>query len=96
LAAAFLERRNADIIARNVRVGRGEIDLVVELGGRRVAVEVKTIQTGGLDDAAFAFTPIKAAQVRRLAGRLGIHRVDLIAVSLGSSGVAIRWIPEVG
>ena len=78
-----------------MRVGRGEIDLVVALGGRRIAVEVKTIQTGGLDDPAYAFTPAKAAQVRFLANRLRIPRVDLIAVSIGPTGVAIRWIPEV-
>ncbi|MDH3262223.1 MAG: YraN family protein [Acidimicrobiia bacterium] len=95
LAARFLIGRQARIIARNVRVGRGEIDLVVALGERRIAVEVKTVQTGGLDDPAYAFTRPKAAQVRRLANRLGIPRVDLIAVSIGPSGVAIRWVPDV-
>ena len=72
LAAHFLSRRRARIVARNVRVGRGEIDLVIALGGQRIAVEVKTVQTGGLDDPAYAFTPSKAAQVRFLANQLGI------------------------
>jgi len=67
----------------------------VAFGERLVAVEVKTIQTGGLDDPAFAFTGLKAAQVRLLANRLGIPRVDLVAVSIDPSGVGIRWIPEV-
>lgn len=78
-----------------MRVGRGEIDLVVAFGDQRVAVEVKTIRTGGLDDPAYAFTDSKAAQVRRLANRLGIPRVDLIAVSIGPRGVAVRWVPDV-
>ena len=78
-----------------MRVGRGEIDIVVAYGEHRAAVEVKTIQTGGLDDPAYAFTRAKADQVRRLANRLGIPRVDLVAVSIGPSGVAIRWVPEV-
>lgn len=82
-------------MARNVRVGRGEIDLVVAFGEREVAVEVKTIQTGGLDDPAYAFTHLKAEQVRRLANRLGIPRVDLVTVSLSPAGVDIRWIPEI-
>ena len=83
------------ILARNIEIGRGEIDLVVRVDGRRIAVEVKTIQTGGLDDPAYAFTPAKAAQVRFLANRLGICRVDLVAVSMTSRGVGIRWIPDV-
>ncbi len=95
LAAYFLQSRRARIIDRNVRVGRGEIDLVIALGRERVAVEVKTIQTGGLDDPAFAFTEKKADQVRLLANRLGISRVDLVAISIGRAGIDIRWIPEV-
>ncbi|HKZ30307.1 MAG TPA: YraN family protein [Acidimicrobiia bacterium] len=95
LAARFLMGRRAHLVARNVRVGRGEIDLVVAFGELRVAIEVKTVQTGGLDDPSFAFTRPKAAQVRRLANRLGIPRVDLVAISIGPSGVAIRWVPDV-
>jgi Holliday junction resolvase-like predicted endonuclease len=78
-----------------VRVGRGEIDLVVAFRGQRVAVEVKTIQTGGLDDPAYAFTRSKATQVRQLANRMGIPRVDLVTVLIGPAGIDIRWIPEV-
>ena len=94
-ATCFLRSRRARILERNVRVGRGEIDLLVAFGNLRVAVEVKTIQTGGLDDPAYAFTSRKAVQVRSLANRLGVSRVDLVAVSIGRAGVDIRWIPEV-
>jgi hypothetical protein len=58
-------------------------------------VEVKTIQTGGLDDPTYAFTRAKARQVRGLAARIGVHRVDLVAVSVGRDGVGIRWAPHV-
>jgi putative endonuclease len=95
IAARFLVGRRGRIVARNVRVGRGELDIVVAFGQQRVAVEVKTAQTGGLDDPAYAFTEHKAAQVRRLARRLGITRVDLVAITMGSSGVDIRWMPDV-
>ena len=78
-----------------MRIGRGEIDLVVAFSDRPAVVEVKTVQTGGLDDPAYAFTSQKAAQVRKLANQLGIPRVDLVAVSIGWLGVDIRWIPLV-
>ena len=95
LAAHFLIRRGARILGRNLRVGRGEVDLLVRFGTQRTVVEVKTIQTGGLDDPTYAFTEAKAQQVRRLARELGIRRVDLIAVSVGIEGVGIRWAPYV-
>ncbi len=76
---------------------RGEIDLVIDLDGRRVAVEVKTVVGEDLDPAD-AFTPAKASQVLRLAGRLHppIRRVDLVAVRLGPRGVVIRWMVDAG
>ena len=94
LAAHFLIRRGARILGRNLRVGRGELDLV-DFGTQRAVVEVKTIQTGGLDDPTYAFTDAKARRVRRLAREIGVRRVDLIAVSVGSGGVGIRWAPYV-
>lgn len=99
LAAGFLDRQGGIILARNLRVGRGEIDLVARLGAELVAVEVKTMVEGGstLDAPSEWFTPRKAAQVRHLASRLRppIRRVDLIAVVLRSGGADIRWIPRV-
>jgi Holliday junction resolvase-like predicted endonuclease len=89
-------RRGVHILARNVRVDHGELDLVVRIGDRRVAIEVKTIQTGGLDDPVFAFTEDKARRVRTAANLLDIPRIDLVAVTLSRSGIAVRWIPEAG
>lgn len=84
-------------MARNVRVGRGEIDLVVRFGPELAVVEVKTssMSNSALDDPVEAFTPQKALQVGRLARTLGIGRVDLVAVAVGEEGVDVRWIPRV-
>jgi Holliday junction resolvase-like predicted endonuclease len=81
----------------NVRVGRGEIDILVEDRGRRVAVEVKTavIDTAERGDALDAFDDAKAAQVCSLARIIGARRVDLVAVGLRPDGVQIRWVPDV-
>lgn len=83
------------MLSRNVRVGHGEVDLVIVFENQRVVVEVKTIQTGGLDDPTYAFTATKARRVRRWAAEMGIRRIDLVAVTVGEEGVAIRWVPQV-
>lgn len=99
IAALFLERHGLTIIDRNVRVGRGEIDLVADDGGRRVVVEVKTVLAVGPapPTAEDAFTADKERTVRRLASRLHAPapRVDLIAISLMESGVRLRWLKSV-
>lgn len=67
----------------------------MELDGEAVAVEVKTRRHG---EPVEAFTPDKAARVRRVATRLTppARRVDLVAVTVGSEGVWIRWVPGAG
>ncbi len=97
VAAGFLCRRGASIAGRNVRSGRGEIDLLAVVGGRRVAVEVKT-RAHGSGDPLDGFGPDKAARVRRAAAALDppVHRVDLVTVTVTGDGVAVRWLPEAG
>ncbi len=84
------------MLARNVRVGRDEIDLLVRLDGEVAAVEVKTGRVGPVDPLE-SFTPEKEARVRRAAAALRppVHRVDLVTVSLGVAGVTFRWVPRV-
>lgn len=96
LAAAFLVRRGAAVLGRNVRVGRDEIDLVVELDGRRVAVEVKS--AAGPVAPEEHFDDAKEANLRRAVRRLDppVTRVDLITVVFGSEGATVRWIPAAG
>lgn len=97
LAARFLIDRGAKVIGHNLRHGRGEVDLLASIEGVRVAVEVKT-RTRNVDDPSEAFTPAKAAMVRRTAAQLDppALRVDLVTVVVDESGVALRWIPEAG
>ncbi|MEA2011044.1 MAG: YraN family protein [Actinomycetota bacterium] len=95
VAGRFLERRGAVIVDRNVRVGQDEIDLIVRIDGRPVAVEVKT----GLGPGTRPwenFDDEKNARIRRAAGVLSIRRIDLIAVELNGFGATVRWLPGVG
>jgi Holliday junction resolvase-like predicted endonuclease len=96
VAAVFLRDRGATAIERNVRVGRGELDLVVSLGGQRVAVEVKTGADTSVGDPEHRFDDHKETQVRALAAGLGIRRVDYIGVRLGATAATVRWLPNVG
>jgi Holliday junction resolvase-like predicted endonuclease len=85
--------RGAAVLGRNVRVGRGEIDLLVRFGSKRVAVEVKT-RVGS--EPREAFSEEKANRVWEAARRLGgVSRVDLIAVRFDAHGAEVRWLPEV-
>ncbi|NNC39504.1 MAG: hypothetical protein HKN95_02335 [Acidimicrobiia bacterium] len=87
------------VIARNVRVGRGEIDLLAVHRRRRVVVEVKTVVAAGSNSVRpeDAFTSAKARTVRRLANQLDRRapRVDLVAVTLSESGAGVRWLRSV-
>lgn len=99
IAAHYLTRQGAIILARNVKVGRGEVDLVASIGGERTVVEVRsTAATSGKSHRLptthplDAFDHAKAAQVRRLAGALGCPRVDLIAIRFHPGGVDLHWV----
>ena len=104
IAAAFLERRGARIVGRNVRVGRDEIDLVVEFAGQRVAVEVKTATAEGRSAEGHDARPeenfddAKVARIRRAAARLDppAFRIDLVAIVMDPDGVGVRWSPAAG
>ena len=95
IAASFLEGRDAVIVDRNVRVGREEIDLIIEHNGRRVAVEVKTGVSGSARPEE-NFDDAKERHVRNAANRLDIQRVDLVTVLLTATGASVRWLPDVG
>ncbi len=68
-AAAALEAEGLEILARNVRAGRDEIDLIARDGPVLVLVEVKA-RTGGFLAADLAFTRAKRARMLRAFARL--------------------------
>jgi len=94
IAEHFLIRRGARVMARNLRLWPGEIDLLVTMGSSVVAVEVKT-RVGA--DPVEEFTDLKAERVRRSGDRLARRpqRYDLVTVRLSSGGAEVRWLPGV-
>ena len=100
LAVGFLESRGHRVLARNVAVGRGEVDILARIDGERTAVEVRSrwaVGRPGSPDPLLAFDAAKARQVRRLAASPSVRagRVDLIAVRFGDGGVELLWLPRV-
>lgn len=92
IAVEFLCRRGVRIMARNVRLGTGEVDVIGRSLGRDVVFEVRSLTSG---EPVTAFDRAKELQLRRLSAELGIGRVDLVAVRLARPHVTVIWLPFV-
>ncbi|MBI5156775.1 MAG: YraN family protein [Acidimicrobiia bacterium] len=81
-------------MASNLRSGQGEIDLLVVIGGRVVAVEVKS-RIG--EDPLIQLTSEKERRMREAAAAVRPRpwRIDVVAVRFDRSGITIRWVPGV-
>lgn len=90
VAARFLERHGLRVVERNVRVGRGEIDLVCRDGAVWVFVEVKSRQARWGDGPGEAVSFEKQRRLARLAAgyvkwrrlREPRCRFDVVAVTV--------------
>jgi putative endonuclease len=101
LVATRLERQGWRILARNVRLPSGELDIVALDGRTLVFVEVKAGRAGtalGPEKPAHAVGYRKQRKLRRLArewiaerrGPSGVagYRFDVVGVSFGPDGLA--------
>jgi putative endonuclease len=73
-AADFLHEHGYDILARNVRVGRLEIDLLARDGSAVVVVEVRTRQAGSWFGGIGSVTLEKRRRLRRAGQSLWMSR----------------------
>lgn len=98
VAAYHLEALGWQIVARNWRCARGEIDLVAQAGEILVFVEVKTRRGRALGTPEEGVTPAKGRKLLELAQiYLYKHeladvdwRIDVVAVELDSGGKLLR------
>ena len=92
VAAAFLGRHGVSIERRNVRVGRGEVDLIGSHGRTRFLIEVRSRISEHAPIEAFDHA--KRERLGRLSRETGVSRVDLVAVGFGSRFIVVHWIPS--
>lgn len=90
LAADFLRRHGLRVVARNVNLPEGEVDILARHGRTQVVVEVRTIT--GTQDPLEAYGPDKRRRVGRLARRLAADRVDVVAIRLTPDAAEFRWV----
>jgi putative endonuclease len=94
LAAAYLELVGCRIVARNVRLGGVEVDLVADDGATRVLVEVRLRTRGDFGGAAATVGRRKRERLVRAACALAQRgaeriRVDVVAVDLAADGATL-------
>lgn len=94
LAACYFELIGCPVVARNVRLAGVEVDLVVDDGGTRVLVEVKTRGRDDYGGAALAVDARKRERLLRAARTLtrdqAAVRIDVIALETSSDGAVLR------
>lgn len=82
------------VVARNVGVGRGEVDILALDGREKVVVEVRAIT--GDTDPIDAVGATKRRRVQRLAGRMGADRADFLGIRFAERDVVVHWVPGCG
>jgi putative endonuclease len=97
VAALQLEADGYEIVARNWRCARGEIDLIAQAGTELVFVEVKTRRGRAMGSPEEGLTPAKQKKLLYLAQLyIAEHdldvdwRIDLVAVELDKTGKLLR------
>ncbi len=102
LAAEFLGRRGYEVIERNFRYHRGEIDLIAKAGNLIVFCEVKTRKSSAYGSGEDAVDSRKQAQIRRVAeGYIAERnlescdfRFDVLVVEVRGKSTKIRDIED--
>lgn len=99
MAASYLERMGWRILGRNVRIGRGELDIIATDGGELVIVEVRTRKIGAVSPSETTVGPKKIKNLIKTARRYvdsiaynGNWRIDVAAVTVTSRG---EWRVEI-
>lgn len=94
IVARSLEQDGWEVLARNWRTARGELDLIARDGDALVAIEVKTRRGLGYGSPLEAVTPAKVARLRQLVAAwlaeqpesFSQVRIDVVGVMIPRAG----------
>lgn len=104
LAARYLQAKGYEVLERNWKWHRGELDLICQLGDRLVIVEVKSSRADDAYQAADRVGADKRRQVRKLAEEFMKQRswlgrpvqMDVVEVTFAEDGTpSIRHLEAV-
>ncbi len=105
IAEKFLAEKGAEILARNYKFDRAEIDLIVMLNNELVFVEVKTRRSDKFGFPENAVNEKKLNQIRKAAEnfieensenlRFDAVRIDVIAISVSKHEFEIEHFENV-
>lgn len=103
IACEHLREQGFEIVARNWRSRRGEIDIVARIGGLTAFVEVKARTGDAFGAPEESVTPAKARRLKMLAGEYlsgcggtADIRFDVVSIILDLRGEAVSFehIPD--
>lgn len=103
LAIAHLVRAGLRLLERNVRAGRGEIDVIMRDGAALVFVEVRCRRSAKYGGAAETVGPVKQRRLIAAAHRfLQAHRpyrdcpcrFDVVEILGDEGGAEVKWIRD--
>ncbi|MDR3322379.1 MAG: YraN family protein [Synergistaceae bacterium] len=93
IAAGYIERMGWRVLGRNIRIGRGELDITAMDGDELVIVEVRTRRLGMLLPAEMSVGPQKLRKTISTARKYiqkisyeGNWRIDIVAVTENRDG----------
>ncbi len=98
-----LERAGLELLRRNARAGRGEIDLILGDGDTLAFVEVRAREDGALVSAVESLSARKCVKVRETAARQIASkpprqrlycRFDVVAITARGAHNHIDWLPD--
>lgn len=101
-AVEFLAERGFEILARNYRCGRNEIDLIAKRGNIISFVEVKTRRTAAFGHPTAAITTSKQREIAKAAECYihaahhpdALYRFDVVAISFANGIPTIEFIED--
>ncbi len=91
LASEYLQSLGYEILARNYRACKGEIDIIALQGKTLVFVEVKTRQSGGFGEPEEWVDERKQRQIGKVAS-LYLHSHRLEEMDCRFDVVAVDWL----